>query len=1165
MKNHKLSLYMLLLVLEPLILNAQTIEVSDSITTNTTWSADTVKVIDDVILAEDVVLSIDPGTYIEFQGHYQLKVSGIIQAVGTADEKIIFTIHDTTGFYDLDTTAGGWNGIRFNETPFSSIDTKFRHCIFEYGKATDGDEGTEVEEDYGGAIYIHDTYEEVTLDSCIIRYCKARWNGGAMYLGGAYNTLIQHCIIAYNSSYNGGAIYTTQTYDLKILNCYVFNNTAEYGGAFRLSTSDGLFVNNVVSNNESQYWGGALYALQGWNIRLFNNTVVNNKGRRGGGFYSFGNLYPHHLVNNIFWGNIAESDSQIYKDTQTIRIEYCNIEDESNGGNNINTNPLFISTTAGAGSDYDGSQANWSFKSLSPCINAGKPDFTLDSLGVSADITGNSRILNDTIDIGAHEVTPWYNMAIRFKKEGGIVQIPHSAELSPGQITVECWINKDSTLGYEYNLLDKRSSSSGYNLRLAGEQFPLSVHFILEGSGTDAAVSSSDLFDQGYWNHVAATYNGSLLSLYVNGQLVDTAEKILDISLSESPLSVGDFLGYPSSSLYFGGDMDELRIWNYARSGEQITDKMHDTLRGDEPGLVGYWPFDEIAGDTAFDRTGNGNDGVLGPEADFVPSTAPIGYIPPKPPVGLRVSGNDQSIDLTWRNEDEGVSRIEIYRGSTKDFELNASTLLATVSKPDSTYEDPDVTEGTWYYYRLIAVDIEQHQSTPSRMAVSRTVSTDAEFTTGVYYYPWYKDEPARWRDYIRNYTIPRQPPMLGHYDSEDFEVVQQHLDWMEIYGIDFLVSSWGGEEFMEDTVLKDYILPRITNSPLKFSVYYESAKLADENWNIIIDAEKEAELLDDITYLADTYFDHPNYLNVGNRPVLFIYLSGIYAGDYVDAFARIRSAMMAKGHDLFLVGDEGSWGEFSAEHAQFIDAISPYIVLPKRSHGDFANHGDFFADLTMLALQMEEITQSQGKFAIPNVNPGFNSNAIGKGMVFPRQIAPWAEITSFLESYIKVLRPFVDPQQRMIMITSWNEWYEDTQIEPTVITPPTSIDNSESGSYYTQGIIYEGYGYQYLEVVDELLSDGVSNVSNKNAGIDNSDKTFKLFPNPSKGYLNIYATANQTIASFEIYDVTGHLIMSRHVQKKQFTIQTMGLLPGIYFIKINTPDNYVIEKVIIE
>jgi len=185
--------------------------------------------------------------------------------------------------------------------------------------------------------------------------------------------------------------------------------------------------------------------------------------------------------------------------------------------------------------------------------------------------------------------------------------------------------------------------------------------------------------------------------------------------------------------------------------------------------------------------------------------------------------------------------------------------------------------------------------------------------------------------------------------------------------------------------------------------------------------------------------------------------------------------------------------------------------------------------------------------------------------MVFPRQIAPWAEITSFLESYIKVLRPFVDPQQRMIMITSWNEWYEDTQIEPTVITPPTSIDNSESGSYYTQGFIYEGYGYQYLEVVDELLSDGVSNVSNKNAGIDNSDKTFKLFPNPSKGYLNIYATANQTIASFEIYDVTGHLIMSRHVQKKQFTIQTMGLLPGIYFIKINTPDNYVIEKVIIE
>ncbi|MHC4913589.1 MAG: right-handed parallel beta-helix repeat-containing protein, partial [Planctomycetota bacterium] len=361
MRNKKLSLclFLFLSFLQSQVLNAQTIEVSDSIKINTNWSVDTVKVIDDITVAEDVVLTIDPGTYIEFQGHYKLIVSGIIQAVGTANDQITFTINDTTGFYDLDTTAGGWNGVRFIETPFSALlDTEFRHCIFEYGKATDGDGGSEVQEDYGGAIYIYDSYEEVTFDSCIIRNCKAQWNGGAIYLGHAHNTLIQNCLFSNNSSYNGGAMYTSQTYGMKVYGSLIHNNTAEYGGAIRMGTSDCLFVNNIFANNESQYWGGALYASQGWDIRLFNNTIVNNKGRRGGGFYSFENLYPHHLVNNIFWGNIAESDSSIYKNTQTIRIEHCDIQDGSFGNKNLNRNPLFISPTAGAGSNYDGSQAN---------------------------------------------------------------------------------------------------------------------------------------------------------------------------------------------------------------------------------------------------------------------------------------------------------------------------------------------------------------------------------------------------------------------------------------------------------------------------------------------------------------------------------------------------------------------------------------------------------------------------------------------------------------------------------------------------------------------------------------------------------------------------------------------------------------------------------------
>jgi len=103
----------LLLILFYLTGNAQTIEVSDDINNDTTWNADTVKVMYNITVNAARTLTINPGTYIEFQGHYKLEVQGCLLAIGTKDSNIIFTVNDTTLLYDLDTTAGGWNGIDF--------------------------------------------------------------------------------------------------------------------------------------------------------------------------------------------------------------------------------------------------------------------------------------------------------------------------------------------------------------------------------------------------------------------------------------------------------------------------------------------------------------------------------------------------------------------------------------------------------------------------------------------------------------------------------------------------------------------------------------------------------------------------------------------------------------------------------------------------------------------------------------------------------------------------------------------------------------------------------------------------------------------------------------------------------------------------------------------
>lgn len=139
-----------------------------------------------------------------------------------------------------------------------------------------------------------------------------------------------------------------------------------------------------------------------------------------------------------------------------------------------------------------------------------------------------------------------------------------------------------------------------------------------------ASVSASEIPDQA-WHHIAGTYDGDTINIYVDGAL--SASRVVgagNIEHDDSDLHIGssiaDVLGRELSGL-----VDEVRIWNHALTVEQIRANMNSGLTDSEDGLVGYWNFNGVNEEGRVpDLSGNGNHGTLVGDAHLVTSDVPI-------------------------------------------------------------------------------------------------------------------------------------------------------------------------------------------------------------------------------------------------------------------------------------------------------------------------------------------------------------------------------------------------------------------------------------------------------------------------------------------------------------------------------------------------------------
>ena len=271
--------------------------------------------------------------------------------------------------------------------------------------------------------------------------------------------------------------------------------------------------------------------------------------------------------------------------------------------------------------------------------------------------------------------------ALSLNGNGSYVEIIDSETLNniTDQVTVSTWfkcteypkgfspiISKTGTWFTEF-----KSRTFFVNLKNDG-----TIEFAASPNGE----SQVSLFPSNYviptdtWIHIAGVVdtNNDTIKLIVDGKEIAKAgfKGISEIFTSEIPLRIGwSYEGHPMYT-HINGFIDEVRVWNIARSIEDIRADMNKQLNGDEPGLVGYWKFDTQQDRKIFDSSPNKNHGTLIGEAKLEKYTRPI-YV-------ITQNENQQKAKLYYEKT------LELEPSSYENYDRLAKFYLNTNNKEDA-------------------------------------------------------------------------------------------------------------------------------------------------------------------------------------------------------------------------------------------------------------------------------------------------------------------------------------------------------------------------------------------------------------------------------------------------------------------------------------------------
>ncbi|MHC1589967.1 MAG: endo-1,3-alpha-glucanase family glycosylhydrolase [Candidatus Hecatellaceae archaeon] len=286
------------------------------------------------------------------------------------------------------------------------------------------------------------------------------------------------------------------------------------------------------------------------------------------------------------------------------------------------------------------------------------------------------------------------------------------------------------------------------------------------------------------------------------------------------------------------------------------------------------------------------------------------------------------------------------------------------------------------------------------------------------FYYPWYVEEGWKEKE-----SLLTDRPVLGYYNSSDKSTIWKHIILAEAAGIDGFIVSWWGKDTYSDEVLSR-ILEVSGKENFKVCIYLETLKDV-EGVGVPRSPLEIEEMLE--AFFAE-HGDSEAYYRLDGKPVVFVWAAGSYTP---EVWREIFEDLRLKGYNAEYIAES-----LDASYLEVFDGLHIYNPITIK------NLEEVYCRMSTVCETYSLLEGDGGKIWAATICPGYDERLI------PKRAGFYQNRENGLY-YRKTFEAARNSRPDWLLITSFNEWPENTYIEPS-----------------------EKYGFKYILMTEKFTSE---------------------------------------------------------------------------------------------